>query len=58
MIYSNSQLTIIAAAGSDTSCGLPGASRPRAIHQPLARDDRGLLIPTFPDASAMIRDSK
>ncbi|RSL50182.1 hypothetical protein CEP54_012036 [Fusarium duplospermum] len=43
-IYGLAQITIIAAAGSNPSYGLPGVSRPRKVHQPQARVGKYTLI--------------
>ncbi|KAH9225557.1 hypothetical protein K456DRAFT_1743320 [Colletotrichum gloeosporioides 23] len=56
-IYSHAHLTLVAADGENSSCGLPGvATRQRRPQRQLSVDD-GAIIQIFPHTSAEIRSS-
>jgi len=57
-VYENAELTIIAAAGTDGSYGLPGVGRRPRTPQPIARLEGGLsVISTMRDPHKAIRSS-
>jgi hypothetical protein len=57
LIYSNSELAIIAAAGEDPHHGLPGI-RPRSLWQPHGKIGKQFLVSTMKDPVPIILDSK
>jgi hypothetical protein len=57
LIYNNSELTIIAAAGDDSNYGLPGI-RPRCVSQPHGRVQKHYLISSMEDPTLSIKESK
>ena len=57
LIYKNSEITIIAAAGKDPSYGLPGVGRRHRAPQPHAMVDDHFLVSALNDVSYYIRNS-
>lgn len=55
-IYANAHLTLIAAAGADSTYGLPGVSRPR-ISQPSLCNRQMTMFPAAPNAHSIIHES-
>ncbi|EEU36271.1 uncharacterized protein NECHADRAFT_87161 [Fusarium vanettenii 77-13-4] len=56
VIYNHAELTIIAAAGQNAECGLPGIS-PRSVLQPSARIGRHHLVSAMADPRSVIESS-
>lgn len=57
LIYNNSQLTIVAAAGDGSEYGLPGI-RPRAPSQAHGKIGKHFLVSTMEDPMSLIKKSK
>lgn len=55
LIYRNSEVTIIAAAGRDPSYGLPGVGHRRRIRQPRAKIGKHFLLSTLQDPRVLIK---
>ncbi|OCK97834.1 HET-domain-containing protein [Cenococcum geophilum 1.58] len=58
LIYNHAHMTIIAAAGSDPSFGLPGVGSRSRIPQPCANVKGHVLVSTLPDPQDMVKRSK
>ena len=56
LIYNHAYVTIVAAAGKDSSYGLPGVSVPK-LKQPVVRIGNDTLVCTLPDPQAAINES-
>ncbi|KAJ4309251.1 hypothetical protein N0V84_011613 [Fusarium piperis] len=54
-VYANAQVTFVAAAGKDSTFGLPGVSRTR--QQPYARIQGHALVAVPPDPAKIVKDS-
>jgi hypothetical protein len=57
-IYSEASLTIIAAAGDDSSYGLPGVSKRARKSQQCVRTGKYVLVEVFPDLKDRLQASK
>lgn len=57
LVYQNSELTLIAAAGNDPSYGLPGVRRRHRSLQPRARIGKHFLVSTLEDPRLCIKRS-
>jgi hypothetical protein len=57
MIYQNTVVTIVAAAGKDPSYGLPGVSRRERRPQPRARTRSTVFIDSLPNTNSLISNS-
>ncbi|KAL7918816.1 heterokaryon incompatibility domain-containing protein [Trichoderma austrokoningii] len=57
-IYETAQVTIVAAAGSDETHGLPGVGSKRRPAQPIARTKKLTVLSTMRDVRDAIRSSK
>jgi hypothetical protein len=56
-IYHGAYATIVAVAGMDASCGLPGVSSPRKIAQAQTKWQGKIVVSSFPHVSHQVRDS-
>jgi hypothetical protein len=56
IVYTNAEVTIIAAAGSNPSHGLPGVGISQRIPQPSAQAGSTLLRSTFPDGKFAVEE--
>jgi hypothetical protein len=57
-VYENAEITIIAAAGVDETCGLPGVRSKAPSAQPVARIGGLTVLSTMRDVQNSIRSSK
>lgn len=57
VIYGDAVLTIVSASGTSASDSLPGVSKPR-IPQPRAVVEKDIFMPSMPDSTCLIRNSK
>ncbi len=58
VIYNRALVTIVAAAGTDSSFGLPGVGRRHRVRQPWAKVGEQVLVATMSDPQDMVKDSK